>query len=848
MNPSRNPATERSETLRAAPSRTHRSLLYLVLFLSGVSALIYQVVWIKKFGLVFGVHVFSMSTVLSAFMAGLALGSLIFGRIVDRKKNPLTVFLLLELGIGLFAVLFPVLFRGLTTLYGVIAENTYMSQYATQLVRFLLAFLFLLIPTTLMGGTLPVIIKFFVRRLRELGSQISYLYALNNLGAVIGTFVAGFIIIKVFGIMTTLYIAASLNLANALITFLISRRTDFSLPRIENSQGPVKKTGPGKDPEIIPVPNFMVKLVLWVFAIEGFTTLAYEVIWTRILVGFSFDKTTYFYSTIIIGFIFGLSLGSMLISRRIDRIKNLISLLGFLEILIGLFSVALLILFSRLAPLLIRQRDIFGTWMGNSGKEYFIFFLILTIPTTLMGMAYPIVSKIYTDNIRRVGKRIGVIGFMDTVGSIVGSFVAGFLMIPFLGVVKSFILTAGINLVIGLLVLVFHPYLKSVRKAAFSGAVVVLAILFYFLVPNKNYFSWWDQLRFKENWWGHHYERLLYYNEGEAGTVIVRQYADSESRSLMINGHHTAYTTLKDLSVNRQLGYMPYMLHPDPQNAMVVGFGMGATACSLIQPEIEQVTVAEICPGVIQAAPLFGPWNRDVIEHPKLTVFDEDGRSLLFMTDEKYDIITSNAIHPRLSNNIYTRDFYQICRDRLTDDGIMCQWIPQNWIGEQEYRSLLKAFIQVFPHSTLWYVNEYSTHIIGSRKPVEITYQMIAEKFEENEVLRADLAEVGLGDPEHFLAQFIFDEQSLHAYCERAPVNTDNHPLVEYSKVVNIAPVVAVMEDLKNHPTDYGIFLEDIKSEERRSEILAYIHKCSDFMRHHIQSIIENVNLYIREL
>jgi len=826
-------------------NRLYKTLLYTVLFFSGVSALIYQVVWIRKFGLVFGVHVFSMSTVLTAFMAGLALGSLIFGQLVDKRKNPLKIFYMLELGIGLFAVLFPVLFNGLTNLYSIISRNIYMSPYATQLVRFILAFLFLLIPTTLMGGTLPVIIRFFVRRLKELGLAVSNLYALNNLGAVAGTFIAGFIIIRVFGIMATLYIAAALNLANALITFLISRKATSDITESEKKEEPATANGEAESAGK-PLPGYIIKLVLWVFAIEGFTTLAYEVIWTRILVGYSFDKTTYFFSTIIIGFIFGLALGSFLISRRIDKMKNLLSTLGSIEILIGLSSVFLLLFFSKLAPFLIQKRDIFGTWMENSGKEYFVFFLLLTVPTTLMGMAYPIVSKIYANNIKKLGNRMGVIGFMDTAGSILGSFVAGFLMIPFLGVVRAFIITAVINLFIGLMVIILHPDMRPLRKALTTALAIVVAVFLYYRIPGHNYFSWWDQLRYKKSWWGEHYEKILFYHEGEAGTVTIRKYPVPEYLGLVINGHQTAYTSLKDLSVNRQLGYMPYIFHPEPHNAMVIGFGMGATACSLIQPDMDEVDLAEICDGVIKAAPVFGPWNRDVINDPRLHVFEEDGRSLLFMTDKKYDIITSNAIHPRLSNNIYTEDFYRICYDRLTDDGIICQWIPQNWISEDEYKGLLKAFIDVFPHSTLWYVNEYSTHVIGSKKPLAISYNKVAGKY-KNEVLKADMDEVGIGDPEHFLAQFIFDEKTLHDYCKDAKTNTDNYPFVEFSKVISIAPNLDVMATIRDCPTDYGAFLTDIESVEQKAEIREYMDKCVDFIRNHIQAIMDNVNMYLKK-
>lgn len=825
----------------------YRSLLVLVLFFSGISALIYQVIWIKDFGLVFGIHVFSITTVLTAFMAGLALGSLLFGRWVDKFRNPLHLFFILELGIGTFAVLFPVLFKGLTHLYADIAVGMESSsQYAIQLVRFALAFVFLLIPTTLMGGTLPVIIKFFVRSLKDLGFRVSNLYSINNLGAVIGAFLAGFILIRAFGSRATLYIGAAINLFNALVVLYISRRKairQYVRETFGREETPARQK---EEPVASQYPRFVTRLVLWVFAIEGFTTLAYEVIWNRIFLQFSFDKTTYFYTTIIISFIFGLSLGSFIVRKLIDRIRDLLRMLGFVEVLIGLTSLALLLVFARIAPILEESRTMLAPWIATSGKEYLIFFLLLSIPTTLTGMAYPIVSKIYTDNVKLLGNRIGLIGFLDTVGSILGSFVAGFILINFFGVVDSFLAVVAINVIIGLLVLVLHPRLNLNYKLFAPLIVALVTVLLIRQIPNKQYFTWWEKIKYQQTFWAHHFEKLVFYDEGPAGTVTVRQYPTStDARGLMINGHLSAYTEKKDLIVNSLLGYLPYMLHPGPENAVVIGMGMGVTTYSLIQPDIEEVDMAEICDGVIKAAAsAFNKWNKDVVGEPKLNIYDEDGRSLVFMTEKRYDIITSNAIHPRLSNNIYTQDFYEICREKLTGDGIICQWIPPNWIATDEYLSLLKAFTNVFPHSQLWYLNEYSTLVVGSKQPLEIDYELIEKKYKQ-EKLRRDMEYLGLNEPPALVAYYMMDEHELREFCKDAPVNTDNHPIVEYSQRVSIAPDIYVLQTMAGKKTDFRPIISKAgKSPEETEKILEQIEWYREYREHLIRDIVTNVKRY----
>jgi spermidine synthase len=455
------------------------------------------------------------------------------------------------------------------------------------------------------------------------------------------------------------------------------------------------------------------------------------------------------------------------------------------------------------------------------------------------------VSKLYADNLQKLGNKLGLMGCLDTVGSIVGSFFAGFLMIPFLGVVKSFMITVIINLAIGFSIYLFHPRLKLWMKSILITGSVVFAVVLYSLLPKSKYTrTWWDRIEYQANPWAKTYERLLFFDEGVGGTVTVREYYDM--LGLNINGHNVSYTTPKDLAVNRQLGYMPYILHPDPKNALVIGFGMGVTTGALLQPGIEEVDVAEICPGVIKAAYIFKVWNYDAVNDPKVHIIHEDGRSVIVSTKKKYDIITSNAIHPRLSNNIYTRDFYELCREKLTEDGIIVQWTPPNWLSDREFKSLVKAFVDAFPHSTMWYVNEYSAHIIGSKTPINIDYQQIANKF-KNPKLRKDMEHAFIVDPERFLAQFYLDEKELSDYIKDAEVNTDDFPLVEFSQVINLAPDTIFLDFLVSYPVNYK-FIENLPADTASvNQLFKKIHMYNFMEKGKIYNISNNVKASCRE-
>ncbi len=813
-------------------------VLLAVLLLSGVSALINQVVWIRKFGLVFGVDVYTMGTVLSAFMGGLAIGSLLIGRLADRT-SPLRLFIALELGIGLFAILFPLTFKGLIHLYTSLISMYGLTGNGQQVVKFSFSFLYLLIPTTLMGGTLPVVFKLFVKELRTLGWNISRLYSVNNLGAVIGCGLAGFVLIRYLGLTAALYIGASLNLINAIIVYWISTRnssTAIPITPAGKLSGTVKHSENRLSPALL-------RVVLWVFVVEGFATLAYEVLWARIFIGYSYDKTTYFTTVIVLSFIFGLSLGSFAISSYIDRRKNLVTLLAVLEILIGLSSMILLLTFSHISLSINLQRSMFDSWIHIIGKEYLIFFLLLLIPNTLTGMVFPIVSKLYADNIALLGTRMGKIGFLDTAGSILGSFAAGFLMIPAMGVVKSFLAVVILNLVLGILLLLFNQNQRLKYRLALLGSTLAISLLLFTKTPKTEYFSWWDKSRVEI--WSNFVENIPFYDEGPDATVAIREY--NNYYSLNINGHNTAYTTVKDQIANRMLGYIPYMLHSNPKKAMVIGFGLGFTVESLIQPEIDTVEVAEICKGVIKSGHRINSWNNNVIDHPKVHIHLEDGRGFLFRTSSCFDIITSNAIHPRLSNNIYTRDFYEICKEKLKKGGIMCQWATPNWMTETEYKAQVKAFIEVFRYCQLWYLNEYSTILIGSEEPLIIDYDMISRRFMDQKV-QDDLNNVFMGNPAIFTSQYSMEKEDLATYCTGAPSNTDDFPVVEFSTVVNIAPDTSALKFFRANQVDYSaISFNDTLSQEEIAGIRNKMQFHAAIRNHIIDDLIGEVKRQVKE-
>ncbi|NIA29094.1 MAG: tetratricopeptide repeat protein, partial [Actinobacteria bacterium] len=747
--------------------QTKRRLLFLLFFFSGVSALIYQVIWARMFSLVFGVTTFAVSTVLSAFMAGLSLGSLYFGRKVDKHKNPLRLFAFLEIAIGLYALAFPFLLSQLTHVYIAVYQQLHPGLYIFSIIRFFLAFPLLFIPTALMGGTLPVLSKYFVRELKELGWNIGSLYSVNNLGAVIGSLIAGFFFIKAIGVTGTLYVAAVINIVNGMVSLRMSRLSDAEKANESRNVQVEEDSDAGGE-----YSRAIIYLVLWVFAIEGFVSLAYEVIWTRMLV-FFLGSTIYAFTTMLASFITGLALGSFLIAKFSDRKKDTLSLFGFIELLVGLFVVLFLPFLGTLSSLSLKTPDPFSMSWDTIGMRFLISFLIMLVPTTLMGATFPLVGKIYTKNIRNVGRKIGTLSFLDTIGSIFGAFAGGFLLIPLFGMQRGVLFLGVINIVIGALIIFFHPFMRlKIKRAVALGLGVTAAVA---IAANAA-----SDFDFRILTGGEKIEKIYYYNEGISATTEV--FEARGEKEIAINGYPVAGTSNQDVEVQKSLAHLPLLIHRNPRNVCIIGFGAGGTSWSESQHDVEEIDCVELVPGVIKAAEYFPEVNHNVLQDPRFNVIIEDGRNYLLTTDRTYDVVTVDATSPKLAGNgnLYSKEFYELCKNRLTEKGIMCQWLPYHLLTMPEIQMIIRTFQEVFPHTTIWF-SAYRVYylLIGTQEKLEIDFASLEKRMQQDKV-KKDLAEIRITTPYSLISCFALDEDAVRRQARNSRVNTDNRPYLEY--------------------------------------------------------------------
>lgn len=782
-------------------------------FFSGLAALIYQVLWARQLELLFGSTIYAISTILSVFMAGLALGSYLFGKVVDRTKNPLRLYAILEGIIGLYALITPLFFWLLPRI--LVALRDFLPAGSAQFspVYFFFSLLLLILPTTLMGGTLPILSKYVISNSKDLGKRIGNLYFINTLGAAFGTILAGFILIFLFGTRLTTLTAAIVNLGVAITAFMAARSVKWSpAPEAsteslkdgaiqlalenshESSQVPAEAVNPGpagtagiKPAGLNRTGHF---IILIGYGLAGFAALGLEVQWTKALT-VMIGTSVYAFSLMLSAFLVGIALGSFFMAKFVDKRTDHWKDFAIVEILLGLSILVLNPILGNLPRLFVKVFEYTKVFWLLQTLEFFLIFLIMLIPTLLMGAAFPIVSKIYARDVNRLGNRIGQIYAANTIGSILGPLAVSFLFLPLVGLQNSILITSIIYAVVGGVALLYSSSVRPFLKSSVLIALTAVFVLSAFLVPgwNKILFSsgvYYHSSNFLANPEESNYD-LRYYKEGKMAVVTVISGTDN-NMALSINGKVDA-STQSDLGTQLLVGHIPMLLHHDPKRVFQIGMGSGITLGAVLQhPELERVDVAELESVVIGAAETFSEFNNNAVSNPKVRIFTTDARNYILTTREKYDVIVAEPSNPWVkgSSTIFSREVFETYRDRINEDGIVAQWVQVYRLRNEDLRTMINTFRSVFPHTTMWSQFNYPDLIlIGSKKPLNVDLNMLESKLLDENVNRS-LARTRANDINTILSFFQMDEISLARFVGSAPINTDDKPIIEYTAPKNM--------------------------------------------------------------
>lgn len=745
---------------------THNLLLLALLilfFCSGMSGLIYQVLWLRLLSQIFGVTIPAATAVLASFMGGLALGSFVAGRFVDRTRSPLFWFGVVEILVGVSAFSTQFLLDAVENAYVGLYPKVGSALTLLTAVRFLLSSLVLVVPTTLMGSTLPIVIKSSLIKREGLGQRIGLLYGINTAGAIAGTMLTGFYLIGGIGIAASFRLAASINLSVGLIALLLSI---LSRRKSDNPLQPVNQ------PVSIDATNTSPALrwtVLWVFALSGFVSLALEVVWFRVLALF-LQVTTYAFTVMLATVLLGIAAGSCIIAPLMRRRLSWAIVLAGIEMLLGvacLLSLKLLGSAYDLGPVaesLISgapQAEDFALMIAAS-------FLAIFPATLLMGAAFPIGLHIWTapdGDINDTGRRVGVFYSTNVIGAVLGAIIAGFVLVPILGSRKAIILLAVLTFLSGMLLAVISPSRRSIRSAvAFVSAVAFIAAVIKMPDP----FS----IALKHRFPG---QQPLWWEEGTQTTVGVLTVSE-EHRALYLDGLSQASDKPHEVRIHQQIGHLPMLLHPEPKDALVIGLGGGVTAGAVSQHSGVKVDVIELSETVARGARWFSHVNNNILNQPNARLHIGDGRNYLLLTDKKYDVITADIIRPfhAGAGNLYSVEYFQLARKALKEDGLMLQWLNRR--SEIQYKMIMRTFLSVFPDSTLW-VN--GSLLIGSKQRFTPDRAAFERRMQDPNMQKM-LETLDISDFDSLMALYTAGPEELFEFAGNSHILTDDRPLTEY--------------------------------------------------------------------
>ena len=737
--------------------------ILLLFFASGATALCYETVWVRQLSLSFGITVHAISAVLVAYMFGLSLGARLVGRWADTLDNPLKVYGFFEIAIAAYAFLNYYFLTNLMpwvsrAIYGFAPE----SPLFVNATRFLVAFVLLVTPTILMGGTLPLLGRLFTRTEETTGAYLGRLYGLNTLGAVLGTAVAGFWLIMHVGIYYTTIAAVVVNLVVGAIAIVLSRNVSVSV-------APTPAV-PAAEPESsarLENP----RLVYFVIFLSGYSALAYQVMWNRTLTLYV-HNSIYAFSAILMVFLLGIALGSLAFSRNSVRWSNPRTL-AIVQISLGVYVWLSLYLTGLIPSLLKPVAMLFGfeSWLAALATIFGAAGIVVFVPTFLMGITFPLATSLGTQRAEEVGARIGGFYAINTLGNILGSFVTGFILIELIGVRNAFVVAITCNLLGGFLLL-FRSGSRALGSTLAAGLATAAGVVLILVTVARELF----RSQFEKAIPG----EILFYKEEITDTVMVYERKDGSRVIRYSDGRGTAGTETD--TVNRIYGHLPMILHPNPDRVLSIGFGVGNTLSALGMHDSSRILLIELANGVIEAAPYF-PTNQNVLETPNLELKFEDGRNFLVTTDEEFDIVQLEPpeIHTASVVNLYTKEFYELAKERMADGAIMCQWLNVILMPEYEMKMLLRTFMDAFPHSSLWTGGEgWDIIMIGSEEPIELRPEDLKKRFARKRA-RPDLERMGLESPQALLSYHILSPDSLDRYLGDVPSITDDWTYVDFS-------------------------------------------------------------------
>lgn len=750
----------------AAPATSSRLLpLLLILFVgSGCAALVYELVWFQLLQFVIGSSAVSLAVLLGTFMGGMCLGSLALPRFISASRHPLRVYAVLELGIAL---------AGLIVLYAMPSiARVYIANaghgFTGVLLRGLVCVICLLPPTMLMGATLPAIARWVEATPRGI-SWLGFFYGGNTAGAVGGCLLAGFYLLRVHDMETATWVAVALNCAVALLALALASRAPHTAPSTSFESSPSPQSPASSPPVFVAI------------ALSGLCALGAEVIWTRLL-SLMLGATVYTFSLILAVFLTGLGLGSAvgsLIARESARPRFALGCCQLLQVAAIAWATHTLATSLPFWP--IDASIATSPWTKFQLDILRCAWAILPA-ACLWGASFPLALAALATPGRDTGRLVGRAYAANTVGAIVGAVVMSLALIPSLGTQHAAQWLALLSLLAA--AVAFAPR-RPLDWAGLAAATVV-ALLVVTTLPATP----WQLIAYGRQIHSNDASaKVLFLSEGINASVAVTE-SNAGARFFHVSGKTEASSLFKDMRLQRMLGHIPALVHPNPKSVLIVGCGAGVTAGSFVpHPSITRIVICEIEPLIPRAvATLFSKENHNVLRDPAVEVVYDDARHYLATTKEKFDIITSDPIHPWVKGAavLYSQEYFEICRAHLNPGGVVTQWVPFYESDRAVVQSEIATFFSVFPHGTIWGNDDegygYDTVMLGTLTPLTVDLDALQARLERDDhsVARAALADLSLGSALSLMSTYAGQASDLKTWLTGAEINRDRSLRLQY--------------------------------------------------------------------
>jgi spermidine synthase len=788
-------------------SRPGRSLLLFTIFFTNLLSLSCQVLWLRKLSYLFGSTATVFSTVISIFLLGLALGALAAGRLADRSANPWRLLAFAEILLGSYCLLSLPIFEAGRSFFLVVFPND-LAPFPAALAKFFVVLVCMLPPTLAIGAAFPLAVRIYGREMGTLGHDISLVYGLDTLGAAVGALLAGFVLVPGLGLAAStrmLGIAAVLVGLGILVSRgqAASRAARKERREKKKDQKDIKDLRDVKDrkepavavePAAAPASRGRLGIILVTFFLSGGAALLLETGWNRF---FSLLNGTHVYSTstVLAGFLLGIGFGSLLMARWIDRVRDPFAVVALLYGVIALSGMLVFRssdLFTRAYFTLFRWSD--GYYAFQLGVSLVIG-LIVILATLAMGANFPLVARIATRAAEERGASAGRVFFVNTLGAVLGAFLAEFLILPAWGFSGLMLVTLVIYALAAGAFLALSPGPRrgvnaAVCAALLAGAVLLSPAVLDFRLPYHALYYHGLRLGDMEAY-RTEIARMEMLDERQSFYGQVAVVKIGEDLLLKHNGKTDASTNLRDNRTQILLGHLPLLFHPNPRRVLAIGLGGGFTLRAVTHhPEAAEITMVEIDPQVVATARehFAAPSDRS-LEDPRVRVVTNDGRNYVDSAEGKYDVITSEPPNIWVAgvSGLFTQEFYRTVDGRLAPGGILCQWVPLYEMEKEDFRIMLNTITSVFRYVTFWQIGT-DVGILASNSPFRVDLPDVLRKIRRFEIQK-DLVEIGFSERGflQFLNKPVALPEQVPAFLGKVDVvNTDDRPVLEFSTARNL--------------------------------------------------------------